>query len=136
MRKKLDEHLFMKKFKASLNNLSNDDDNFCKKVCSKESLSALKKNIYVKEMDKRNYLTNKHKFDDKLCLTVLSLMYPTILFYYYFPLDFNLFIYKLYYEKKQTVVIRTHIYENSINATNIFLIKNQTKHRKLGLFNA
>ena len=57
MPKKLDEHLFMKKFKESLKNLSNDDDNFCKKVCSKESLSALKKNIYANGSEKRNYLT-------------------------------------------------------------------------------
>ena len=106
-------------------------------MCSiKDALSTVKKSIYVKGMEEWRYLTSVHKFDDKLCLTLLSLMYPTILFYCYSPLDFNLFIYKLYYEKKQTVVIRTHIYENSINATNIFLIKNQAKHRKLGLFNA
>ena len=48
MRNKLDDNLFMKMFKASLKNLSNVDDNFCKKDSSKDALTALKKNIYVK----------------------------------------------------------------------------------------
>ena len=80
MRKKLDDNLFMKKLKASLKNLSNVDDNFCKKDCSKESLTTLKKNIYVNGSEKRNYLTKEYKFDDKLCLIVLSLMYEKITF--------------------------------------------------------
>ena len=127
---KLDDLLFTKIFKASLKNLSNVDDNFCKNFLTKDGLSTLKKSIYVKGMENGKYLTTKHKFDDKLCLTVLSLMYPTILFYCYSPLDFDLCIYKFDYEKQQTVIVRTHIYENSIDATNIFLIKKVDKAKK------
>ena len=96
---KLDDHSFMKIFKSSLNNLSNVDDNFCKKVLTKDELSVLKKSIFVQGMEEWKHLTRVHKFDDKLCLTVLSLMYPKILFYCYSPLDFNLFIYKFDLEK-------------------------------------
>ena len=97
---------------------------------TKDVFSTLKKSIYVKRMDNRKYLTTEHKFDDKLCLSVLSLMYPTISFYSYSPLDFDLFMYKFDFEKQQTVIVRTHIYENSIDATNIFLIKSrQSKER-------
>ena len=106
MRKKLDDNLFMKKLKASLKQLSNVDDNFCKKDWSKESLITLKKNIYVKVSENWNYLTKEFKFDDKLCLTALSLMYQNITFYCYSPLDFDLFIYKFDPKKQQTVIIR------------------------------
>ena len=74
MRNKLDDNSFKKMFKASLRNLSNVDENFCKK----DALIALKKNIYVNGSEKRNYLTVEYKFDDKLCLTVLSLVYRKI----------------------------------------------------------
>ena len=131
MRNKLDDNSFKKMFKASLKNLSNVDENFCKK----DALIALKKNIYVKGSEKRNYLTKEYKFDDKLCLTVLSLMYPKLSFYCYSPLDFDLFIYKFDPKKQQTVIIRTHIYINSIPDINIFLIKNPTKNRKVGFLN-
>ena len=77
-------------------------------------------------------MTKEYKFDDKLSLTVLSLMYPKISFYYYSPLGFDLFIYKFDPNKQQTVIIRTHIYENSIPGINIFLVKNPTKQRKVG----
>ena len=123
MRNKLDDNLFMKMFKASLKNLSNVDVNFCKIDSSKDALIALNKFIYVKGLEKRKYLTTEHKFDDGLCLTVLSLMYPKIYFYCYSPLDFDLFIYKFDSEKQQTVIIRTYTYENSIPGTNIFLMK-------------
>ena len=92
-------------------------------------MSVLKKSIYVKGMKKWKYITTEHNFDDKLCLTVLSLMYPTILFHCYSPLDFDLFIYKFDSDKQEKVIARTHIYENSINATNIFLIKKQIKKK-------
>ena len=84
-------------------------------------------------MEKRNYLTKEHKFDDKLGLTVLSLMYPTISFYCYSPLDFDLFIYKYDHNKQQTEIIRTHIYEKSStgkNGKNIFLMKHPTRQKK------
>ena len=100
MRNKLDDFLFMKMFKASLKNLSNVDFNFCKKRSTKDGLITLKKYVYVKGLENRKYLTTEHKFDDKLCLTVLPLMYPTIPFYCYSPLDFYLFIYK-FDSKKQ-----------------------------------
>jgi len=120
----------MKMFKASLKNLSNVDYNFCKKVLTKDGLSTLKKYIYVKGMEKWNYITTVYKFDDKLCLALLSLKYPTISFYCYSPLDFDIFIYKFDSDKLQIVFVRTHIYENSIDATNIFLIKSrQSKER-------
>ena len=135
MRNKLDDNLFMKIFKASLKNLSNDDDNFGKKYSSKDALIALKKNMYVKGLDKRNYSTKEHKFDDKLCLTALSLAHSKISFYCYSPLDLDLFIYKFDSEKHQTVIIRTHIYENSIPGINIFLMKKPTKNRKVGFSN-
>ena len=135
MRKKLDDNLFMKKLKASLKQLSNVDDNFCKKDWSKESLITLKKNIYVKVSENWNYLTKEFKFDDKLCLTVLSLMYQNITFYCYSPLDFDLFIYKFDPNKQQTVIIRTYIYENSIPGINIFLMKKTTKQKKKDIFN-
>ena len=61
-------------------------------------------------------------------------MYPKISFYCYSPLDFDLFIYKFDSKKKQTVIIRTHIYENSIPGINIFLIKKPTKNRNIELF--
>ena len=134
MRDKLNDKLFMKKLKASLNNLSNVDDNICKKDSLKDALIAFKKNIYVKGMEKRYYLTKEHKFDDKLGLTVLSLMYPTISFYCYSPLDFDLFIYKYDPNKQQTEIIRTHIYEKSSTGKNIFLMKHPTKQKKVGLF--
>ena len=54
---KLDNHSFMKMFKSSLKNLSNIDDNFCKKVLTKDGLSALKKSIYVKGMEEWKYIT-------------------------------------------------------------------------------
>ena len=136
MRNKLDDFLFMKMFKASLKNLSNVDFNFCKKRSTKDGLITLKKYVYVKGLENIKYLTTEHKFDDKLCLIVLSLMYPTIWCYCYSPLDVDLFIYIFDYEKQQTVIIRTHIYENLIDVTNIFLIKKKTKQRKLGHFNA
>ena len=85
-------------------------------------------------MDKRNYLTKEHKFDDKLGFTVLSLMYPTISFYCYSPLEFDLFIYKYDTNKQQTEIIRTHIYENPSTGKNIFLMKHPTKQKKVGLF--
>ena len=125
LRNKLDDDLFMEIFKLPLNNLSKVDVNLCSKVSTKDELSTLKTSIYVKGMEEWSYLTSVHKFDDKLCLTVLSLMYLIISCYCYFPLDFDLFIYKFDSEKKQTVVIRSHIYENSIDATNIFLIKSR-----------
>ena len=89
---KLDDLSFIKMFKSSLNNLSNVDDKFCKKVLIKNGMSALKKSIYVKGMKKWKYITTEHNFDDKLCLTVLSLMYPTIAFYCYSPINFDSFI--------------------------------------------
>ena len=82
----------------------------------------------------RKYLTIYHKFDDKLCLTVLSMIYPTKSFYCNSPLDFELFIYKFCSDKQQTVIIRFHIYEKSIDGINIFLMKKPTKQRKLGFF--
>ena len=88
-------------------------------------------------MEEWKYLTTVHKFGDKLCLTVLSLMYPKISFYCYFPLDFDLFRYKFYSDKEETVIVRTHIYENLINATNIFLIKSRQskENRKFSMLN-
>ena len=80
--------------------------------------------------DNWNYTTKEFKFDDKLCLTVLSLMYEQITFYCYSPLDFDLFIYKFDPNKQQTVIIRTHIYKNSIPGIKIFLMKNPTKQKK------
>ena len=62
-------------------------------------------------------------------------MYEQITFYSYSPLDFDLFIYKFDPKKQQTVIIRTHIYINSIPDINIFLIKNPTKNRKVGFLN-
>ena len=53
MRNKLDDNLFNKILKASLKNLSNVDDNFCKK----DALITLKKNIYVNGSENWNYLT-------------------------------------------------------------------------------
>jgi len=97
-------------------------------------ITVLKNSIYEEGMERRKYFTNVHKFDDKLCLTVLSLMYPTISFYCYSPLDLDLFIYKFDVETKATVVIRTHIYHKSNDAINIFLIKKKSKHKKTGLF--
>ena len=91
-------------------------------------------NIYVKGSENWNYMTKEYKFDDKLCLTVLSLMYKQITLYCYSPLDFNLFIYKYDPNKQQTEIIRTHIYENSRTGKNIFLMKNPTKQKKEGLF--
>ena len=134
MRDKLIDKPFMKKLKASLNNV---DDNICKKDSLKDALIAFKKNVYVKGMEKRKYLTKEHKFDDKLGFTVLSLMYPTISFYCYSPLDFDLFIYKYDHNKQQTEIIRTHIYEKSStgkNGKNIFLMKHPTRQKKVGLF--
>ena len=140
MRDKLDENLFMKKLKSSLKICQMLMTTFVKNDCSKESLTVLKKNIYVKEMEKRNYLTKEHKFDDKLCLTVLSLMYKKITFYCYSPLDFDLFIYNFDRNKQQTLIIRTHIYENSIPGINIFLMKKPTKQQQkrriFSMFNA
>ena len=75
-------------------------------------------------MEEFNYLTTVHTFDDIFCFTMLSLMYPKLLFYCYSPLDFDLFIYKFNSEKQETIIIRTHIYENSVDVTNIYLIKN------------
>ena len=92
-------------FKAPLKNLLNVDENFCKK----DGLIALKKNIYVNGSEKRKYLTEEYKFDDKLCLTVLSLMYPKISFYCYSPFNFDLFIYNFDPNKQQTLIIRTDI---------------------------
>ena len=120
----------MKMFKASLKNLSNVDYNFCKKVLTKDGLSTLKKYIYVKGMEKWNYITTVYKFDDKLCLALLSLKYPTISFYCYSPLDFDLFIYKYDPNKQQTKIIRTHIYEKSSTGKNIFLMKHPTRQKK------
>ena len=91
---------------------------------------ALKKNIYVKGMENRKYLTKEHKFDDRLGLTVLSLMYPTISFYCYSPLDFDLFIYKYDPNKQQTEIIRTHTYIKSSTGKNIFLMKHPTRQKK------
>ena len=127
MRYKLIDRPFMKKVKASLNNV---DDNICKKDSLKDALIALKKNIYVKGMENRKYLTKEHKFDDRLGLTVLSLMYPTISFYCYSPLDFDLFIYKYDPNKQQTKIIRTHIYEKLSTGKNIFLMKHPTRQKK------
>ena len=57
MRNKLDDNLFNKILKASLKNLSNVDDNFCKKDSSKHAPITLKKNIYVNGSENWNYLT-------------------------------------------------------------------------------
>ena len=58
--------------------MSNFDDNFCKNVLKNYELSVLKKYIYVKGIEEWKYIATVHKFYNKLCLTVLSLMYPTI----------------------------------------------------------
>ena len=43
-------------------------------MCStKDTLSTLKKSIYVKGIEEYNYLTTVHTFDNKLYLTILSL---------------------------------------------------------------
>ena len=132
MRNKLNDISFMKKLKSSLKILSNVDDNFYKKDCSKESLTALKKNIYVKEMEKRIYLTKEHKFDDKLCLTVLSLMHEKLLFIVILHLILMYSYTNLILTNSKTVIIRTRIYENSIPGINIFLMKKPTN----SMFNA
>ena len=69
-----------------------------------------------------------------MCLTVLSLMYQKITFYCYSPLDFDVFIYKFDPNIQQIVIIRTHIYENSIPGINIFLMKKPTKQKKVEYF--
>ena len=57
-------------------------------------------------------------------------------FYCYSPLDFDLFIYKFDSEKQETIIVRTHIYEISIDATNIYLIKSrQSKNSPFSMLN-
>ena len=77
MRNKLDDNLFMKMFKASLKNLSNVDDNFCKKDSSKDALTALKKKIYVKWMKKRNYLTKLNSVITDVSNNFVLLLFST-----------------------------------------------------------
>ena len=79
-------------FKASVKNLSKVDGTFSSKVLTTNAITVLKNSIYKEGMERLKYLTKVHKFDDKLCLTVLSLIYPTILFHCYSPLDLDLFI--------------------------------------------
>ena len=74
-------------------------------------------------METRRYITQVHKFDDKLCLTVSSLIYSTIAFYCYSPIDFDLFIYTFDSEKKDTKIVRTHIYNDTIDVIQSHLIK-------------
>ena len=136
MRDKLNEKLFLKMLKASVKNLSKVDGIFLNKGLTTNVITGLKNSIYEEGMEGRQYLTKVHKFDDKLCLTVLSLMYPTILFYCYSPLDLDLFIYKFDVETKATVVIRTPIYHKLNDAINIFLIKKSQSIRKQDFFNA
>ena len=127
MRDRFNEKLYLKMFKASVKNLSKVDGTFSNKGLTKDAMSILKKSIYVKGMEDWKYLLKVYTFDDKLCLTVLSLMYPTISFHCYSPLDLDLFIYKFDVETKSTVVIRTHIYDQSTDAINIFLTKKTVK---------
>ena len=61
-------------------------------------------------MGKRIYLIQLYKFDDKVSLTVLSLMYPINSFYGYSPFDLELFIYKSDSKKQETKIVPTHIY--------------------------
>ena len=86
-------------------------------------MKILKEPIYVKGVETRRYITQVHKFDDKLCLTVLSLMYPTIALDCYSPIDFDVFIYKFDSEKKETQIVRTHIYNGTIDIIQIHLIE-------------
>ena len=136
MRDRFKDKLFLKMFKASVKNLSKVDGTFLSKGLTTKAINGFKNSIYKEGMESRNYLTKVHKFDDNLWLTVLSLMYPTISFYCYSPLDLDLFIYKFDVETKATIVIRTHIYHKSTDAINIFLIKKSQRIGKQDFFNA
>lgn len=81
----------------------------------------LKESIYSNGMGNMTYMTKVQKFDDKLCFIVL----PTILFYCYSPIDLDLFIYTFDSEKKWKQIVRTHIYNETVDVTKIHLLKKE-----------
>ena len=50
-------------------------------------------------------------------------MYPTIALDCYSPIDFDVFIYKFDSEKKETQIVRTRIYNGTIDIIQIHLIE-------------
>tara|TARA_B100000780_G_scaffold139872_1_gene97949 strand:- start:264 stop:737 length:474 start_codon:yes stop_codon:yes gene_type:complete len=137
MFEKLSSPVFISILKNSLVHLNDlDEDQLSQSVSFTTQLENIRSNIFNESFTpKKNYYNKALWFDMSNCLTILSIMYPTLSFYCYSELNNDVHIYKFKETENKTIIERTNIYA-PINVNNCVCILHENNQISSNHFKA